>query len=85
MSTYEVSLTRTAQKQLDKLPDDVAEDLLEAIVALSDNPRPNGCKKLKGRSGYRIRKGVYRIIYDIFDKQLLVEVVAIGHRREIYE
>lgn len=85
MQVYKISLTTTAQKQLDKLPDNIALPIIEAIKNLSNNPRPNGCKKLKGRNGYRIRKGDYRIIYDIFDRELLVDVIALGHRREIYE
>jgi mRNA interferase RelE/StbE len=59
--------------------------LLDAIETLAANPRPQGCKKLKGRSGYRIRKGDYRIIYDIYDDILVVDVIAAGHRREIYD
>ncbi|QMW03765.1 type II toxin-antitoxin system RelE family toxin [Spirosoma foliorum] len=85
MAEYTIVLTKTVQKQLDKLPDQVAEMLLDAIENLADDPRPDGCKKLKGRSGYRIRKGDYRIIYDILDDVLTVEVVAVGHRRQIYE
>jgi mRNA interferase RelE/StbE len=49
------------------------------------NPRPHGCKKLKGREGYRIRVGNYRIIYDIFDRELIVDVIAVGDRKDIYE
>ncbi|SOD78542.1 type II toxin-antitoxin system RelE family toxin [Spirosoma fluviale] len=85
MAEYTVILTKTAQKQLDKLPDQVVDTLLDAIEKLGEEPRPEGCKKLKGRSGYRIRKGNYRIIYDIQDDVLIVEVVAISHRRQIYE
>lgn len=85
MAEYSVVLTKTAQKQLDKLPDQVADTLLDAIEKLAGDPRPEGCKKLKGRSGYRVRKGDYRIIYDIQDDVLIVEVVAVGHRRQIYE
>lgn len=85
MANYKLVLTRTAQKQLDKLSDLVAGPLLEAIQELAQNPRPSGCKKLKGRQGYRVRKGDYRIIYDVHDDVLIVEVVAIGHRKEIYE
>ena len=85
MADYVVTLTRTAQKQLDKLPQQVAETILEAIEKLAIEPRPDGCKKLKGRSGYRIRKGDYRILYDIQDDVLTIEVVAVGHRRKIYE
>ena len=48
------------------------------------NPRPVGNKKLKGRDGYRIRIGNYRIIYDIFDSELIIDVIALGHRKDIY-
>lgn len=85
MADYTVVLTKTAQKQLDKLPDKVADTLLDAIEELGRNPRPDGSKKLKGRSGYRIRKGDYRIIYDVDDDILTVEVIAVGHRRQVYE
>ncbi len=85
MAEYTVVLTKTAQKQLDKLPDAVANPLLDAVEKLADDPRPDGCKKLKGRPGYRIRRGNYRVIYDIADDVLIVEVVAIGHRSKIYE
>lgn len=85
MPKYSISLSRTAEKQLDKLPDNIAEPILEVIGSLANNPRPHGSKKLRGRSGYRIRKGDYRIIYDIFDKHLVVEVIEVGHRRDIYD
>ncbi|TGM12306.1 type II toxin-antitoxin system RelE/ParE family toxin [Leptospira selangorensis] len=84
MPEYSVFLSKTAAKQIDKLPDSVADTLLEAIENLAKNPRPQGVKKLKGRDGFRIRKGDYRIIYDIFDNKLIVEVVTIGHRKDIY-
>lgn len=73
------------QKQLDKLSDTIAEPILEAISNLEENPRPAGNKKLRGRDGYRIRIGNYRVIYDIYDKELIVDVIAIGHRKDIYE
>jgi mRNA interferase RelE/StbE len=67
------------------LPDQIVNQIIEALSLLEDNPRPSGCKKLKGREGYRIRTGVYRIIYDIFEQELLIDVIASGHRKEIYE
>jgi mRNA interferase RelE/StbE len=82
---YQVQIGKSAQKQLDKLPDEVAEQLLDAIENLAVNPRPSGCKKLKGRDGYRIRKGDYRIIYDVFDNVLVIDIIAVGHRNEIYD
>lgn len=85
MANYTVVLTKTAQKQLDKLPDKTASTLLEALDELAENPSPDGCKKLKGRAGYRIRRGDYRIIYDVIDNVLVIEVVAVGHRRDIYQ
>jgi mRNA interferase RelE/StbE len=85
MPSYAVALTKKAQKQLDKLADHLAGPLLNAIAALGDSPRPPGCKKLKGRNGYRIRVGDYRIIYEIIDDQLIVEVIALGHRKSIYD
>jgi mRNA interferase RelE/StbE len=58
---------------------------MQAIDNLADNPRPNGYTKLTGRSGYRIRVGSYRIIYNVFDNNLVIEVVNIGSRGGIYE
>jgi mRNA interferase RelE/StbE len=84
MQHYTVSLTKKAQKQLDKLSDEIVEPILEAISNLEENPRPVGYKKLKGRNGCRIRVGNYRIIYEIFDSVLLIDVIAIGHRKDIY-
>lgn len=85
MADYAVVLARTAEKQLDKLPDQIADTLLNTLDGLAKDPRPDGCKKLKGRLGYRIRKGDYRIIYDVQDTVLIVEIVAVGHRRDVYE
>lgn len=84
MGKYTVSLSKRAQKELDKLSDAVAQPILQAIGNLEDNPRPHGCKKLKGRNGYRIRIGNYRVIYEVSDTELFVDVVDLGHRRDIY-
>jgi mRNA interferase RelE/StbE len=85
MPKYTVVLSRKAQKQLDKLSDSVAKPIFEAIAKLEVDPRPLGFKKLKGREGFRIRVGNYRIIYDIFDFELKVDVITLGHRKDIYE
>ena len=84
MPDYTIVLSKRAQKQLDKLNDVNAAPILFAIGDLGKNPRPRGFIKLKGREGYRIRVGAYRIIYDIFDTELLVDVIELGHRKEIY-
>lgn len=82
---YTVTLKKRAIKALSKLNEPYYSNIKEAIYSLAVDPRPKGCKKLKGRSGYRIRVADYRIIYDIFDNILLVDVVDLGHRKEIYE
>ena len=85
MSRYTIRLTKKAQKQLDKFTDIIAESVLKAIGNLADDPRPVGFKKLKGRKGYRIRCGDYRIIYEIFDNELIVDVITLGHRKDVYD
>jgi mRNA interferase RelE/StbE len=85
MAKYTVLLSKRAQKQLDKLIDVVVKPILLAIEKLGDNPRPHGFKKLKGRNGYRIRIGDYRVIYEVNDNVLLVDVIEVGNRKDIYE
>ncbi|MFD2145231.1 type II toxin-antitoxin system RelE family toxin [Mucilaginibacter antarcticus] len=82
---YSLSFSKQAFKQLEKINDPFYANIKQAIIALADNPRPQGYKKLKGRDGYRVRVGNYRIVYDIFDSELVVELIAIGHRKDIYE
>jgi mRNA interferase RelE/StbE len=84
MSKYKVYLSKRAEKDLDNLSDLVANPILSAIANLAEELRPKGCKRLKGREGYRIRIGNYRVIYIISDRQLIVEVIALGHRKDIY-
>jgi len=81
---YTVQLERAAQKQLAKIPHPFLEAIDEKILALENDPRPPGCKKLKGKDGWRIRIGDYRVIYTINDGMLLVLVIEIGNRKNIY-
>ncbi len=81
---YTIEIERSAQKQLAKIPAPYFENITEKILALETNPRPPGCKKLMGRESWRIRVGDYRIIYNISDNILLIVVIDIGHRKEIY-
>jgi len=81
---YSLDILRRAQKQLARIDRQDHARVISAIEALSENPRPPGCKKLSGRPAWRIRIGSYRVIYEIHDDRLLVLVVAIGARREIY-
>jgi mRNA interferase RelE/StbE len=84
MVKYTIYLSKKAQTVLDKSSDHLATPVILAIEKLSDNPRPPGCKKLKGSYTYRIRVGNYRIIYDIIDNKLIIEIIAIGDRKDIY-
>lgn len=82
--SYRLEFTPGADRQFRNLPKDVQERLTPHIDALIRNPRPPGIKKLKGEDAYRLRVGDHRIIYEVHDKRLLVLVVKIGHRREVY-
>lgn len=82
---YTVTLDRQAKKTLKKLFEPDLSKIKAAILSLGSNPRPHGYKKLKNRPGFRIRKGDYRIIYHIIDHLLIVNVIALGHRRYIYD
>lgn len=84
-SRYEVELSEIAKRDLTKLEGQVQDRLRLAFKVLSRNPRPPKSVKLKGRSGYRVRVGDYRIIYEILDKKVIILIMRIGHRREIYK
>ncbi len=81
---YQVRVERKAQKKLSKIPEPYYSNIKVAILALGNDPRPNGYKKLKGREGFRIRVADYRIIYEIQETILLVDVIDLGHRKDIY-
>lgn len=82
--SYRIFILRRAQKELANLNRELYEQAKESIRQLAENPRPSGCKKLIGREGWRIRSGDYRIIYEINDKDQIITVLHIGHRRDIY-
>jgi mRNA interferase RelE/StbE len=82
--TYRVEVSRRAAKAVTGLEKPIRRKILTAIDALSSNPRPAGCRKLAGQETWRIRVGDYRILYEIHDQVLLVIVIDLGHRREIY-
>jgi len=85
MTKYEVFITKTVQKKLKKLPNKIADKFETLMLKLEDNPRPPYCKKLSGRKAYRIRSGNYRFIYTIQDKMLIVTVIKVDHRKNIYK
>ena len=82
---YTLTFSKQALKELEKINEPFYSHIKTAIIQLSSDPRPNGYRKLKGRDGYRIRIGNYRVIYDIFDNILTVDIITLGHRKDIYE
>ncbi|MEI3650062.1 MAG: type II toxin-antitoxin system RelE/ParE family toxin [Dolichospermum lemmermannii FEM_B0920] len=84
--TYEIIITKTIQKQLDNLPNNIQERVYGKIAQLAEEPRPDGVVKLKGYDNeYRIRIGDYRLVYEIRDEQLIVLLVQCKHRRDVYK
>jgi len=81
---YFLNFSKQAFKELEKISEPHYSRIKKAIYDLADNPRPHGYKKLQGIDGYRIRVGDYRIIYDIFDNELVVEIITLGNRKDIY-
>ena len=85
MESYKIEIKKSAVKELSKLPKKELTKIVDKIQSLSDEPRPDGCKKLSGDEKYRIRIGSYRVLYSIEDDVLIVYVVKVGHRKEIYK
>jgi mRNA interferase RelE/StbE len=83
-AVYKIELETRARREYRDLPAHAREQVTDAIDDLQANPRPPGCKKLVGATGYRIRTGDYRILYAIDDSASVVRVYRIGHRREVH-
>jgi len=81
---YTLLMLRRAQKGLAELPKSDFERMRDALEDLAEDPRPVGCKRLTGRSGWRIRSGDYRAVYEIDDVQKTVTILDVSHRRNIY-
>jgi mRNA interferase RelE/StbE len=84
MASYELVFKRSVAKDLRELPKADVKRILQRIRSLADDPRPPGCENLSGQERYRIRQGAYRIVYEIDDHVLIVLVVKVGHRRDVY-
>jgi mRNA interferase RelE/StbE len=82
---YTITFRDRVIKSLVKINEPFYSAIKKQIYDLAENPRPQGYRKLKGRKGYRIRVGDYRVIYEIIDHVLLIEVIDLGHRKDIYE
>lgn len=85
MDSYRIDWKQSAGKELKKLPRDVIARILRAIENLASDPRPHGSRKLVGSEHtFRIRQGDYRVVYNIMDSEGVIEIIRVGHRRDIY-
>jgi mRNA interferase RelE/StbE len=86
VASYKVLIKASAASELENLPNrKTRQRLVERIRALADNPRPAGCEKLAGsQDRYRVRQGVYRVVYSVSDENKLVSIVKVGHRGDVY-
>lgn len=85
MASFKVSVKQSVAKDLRRIPKKEVARILERIEALAVEPRPPEAEKLSGQQKYRLRQGVYRIIYEIKDEELVVVVIKVGHRRDVYK
>jgi mRNA interferase RelE/StbE len=85
MEKYKITFKKSVAKDLKTLPKSDIKRILSKIDSLSQNPRREGAIKLSGQDLYRIRQGLYRIIYEIRDNELVVQVIKVGHRSDVYK
>jgi mRNA interferase RelE/StbE len=85
MANYKLVFKKSVTKDLRPVPNKDVKRILQRIEALATDPRPVGCEKLSGQGKYRIRQGIYRIIYEIKDEELIITIVKVGHRRDVYK
>lgn len=84
MANYELVFKKSVAKDLRAFPSKDVKRIMQRVLALTDNPRPPGCEKLSGQERYRVRQGIYRVIYEVRDSTLTVLIVKVAHRREVY-
>lgn len=84
MTKYRLSFKTSVAKDLRQIPKRDVQNILKRIEGLADDPRPSGSEKLSGQERFRVRQGTYRIIYEIKDQELVIMVVKVGHRRDVY-
>ncbi len=85
MGNYRIVIKKSAAKEIEKIQKQDRIRIIEKIRSLSSDPRPSGSKKLSGKEKYRIRQGNFRILYQVIDDALVINVVKVGHRRDIYK
>ena len=85
MARFEILIKRSAVKEIESIPRKKdRQRVVGRIRELAEDPRPPACRKLSGRDRYRIRQGFYRVVYAIEDESLIVYVVKVGHRKDVY-
>ena len=84
MAKYEIVFRKSVAKDLERIPKRDVRRILKAIRSLADDPRPPQSRKLTGDEKYRLRCGIYRVLYTIEDDRLVVCVVRVRHRRDVY-
>ena len=85
MENYRIFIKKSAAKEIERIEKTDRIRIVEKIRSLSSDPRPSGSKKLSGQEKFRIRQGTYRILYQVIDDQLIVNVVRVGNRRDVYK
>ena len=85
MASYSLAFKKSVAKDLRTIPNNDVKRILNRIKSLCENPRAEACVKLSGEEKYRVRQGVYRIIYEIQDKELIILVVKVAHRSHVYK
>lgn len=86
MASYKVEWKNSAYKELQKLPRPIITRVVAAVSELSNEPFPHGVKKLIGSEfSYRIRIGDYRVVYEVFESRLIIEIIRVRHRKDVYK
>lgn len=84
MAGYEIYFKQSVEKDFRAIPKKDLKKIIRRIEELSEDPRPPGHEKLTGQARYRVRQGLYRIIYSVQDKELTIWIVKVGHRKDVY-
>ncbi len=85
MAKYKITFKKSVAKDFRSIPKQDVKRILARIDTLAENPRAEGCIKLSGREAYRVRQGLYRIVYEIRDNELIISVIKVGHRSDVYK
>jgi mRNA interferase RelE/StbE len=84
MARYSLLFKESVSRDLRRIPSQDVRRILERIEQLADDPRPPGARKLSGEEKYRVRQGIYRILYTVDDNTVIVVIVKVGNRRDVY-